>query len=344
MTADSMSTPVYEITADSMRRPWVSHSFLRYIHAQRLIPRRRVLPILGGGLLALLAHAMLIATALIYDPSSSLAHSPGPSGPGSIDMVSDQEPVMTLILIDEPQPIQKAEEPTTAEPLASRGFTSADLLIKLLSPDVNPAVDLDASKPGRSIVPSSLSATARALLFTRYVGQVDARIERAWVRPRTPISTTIFHCRVSVTQDHQGNVLQTELQSCNGDTRWRLSLVDAIQSASPLPAPPDPRVFADALTMEFESTPFLAGQDDQGFEPASPKTIAALSTKPSETPQQRLEEQLSSPNGHRIIHLQIVGTSVTGGAANANDAYSPPPPLLDEAPTSPAERPDNGDP
>src|SRR6185437_12842815 len=68
-----------------------------------------------------------------------------------------------------------------------------------------------------------------------------------------------------------GNVEETTLQSCNGDARWQLSLVEAIQTASPLPAPPDPSVFADAVVMQFTSQGYVPGGTAIGFEPAAPR-------------------------------------------------------------------------
>jgi hypothetical protein len=49
-------------------------------------------------------------------------------------------------------------------------------------------------------------------------------------------------------------VQEIEIAQCNGDIRWQTSLVHAIQSASPLPAPPDPKVFSHTLTFEFTVT------------------------------------------------------------------------------------------
>jgi hypothetical protein len=63
--------------------------------------------------------------------------------------------------------------------------------------------------------------------------------------------------------------MEIELAHCNDDVRWQTSLVAAIQSASPLPAPPDPDVFSRILTIEFTAEPFAPGKDAEGFEPES---------------------------------------------------------------------------
>jgi TonB C terminal len=79
----------------------------------------------------------------------------------------------------------------------------------------------------------------RAALFGRYLGQVTARISRAWLRPRTAIGSETFSCWVQVDQDLHGKVLEITLKSRNGSPSWQISLVHAIESSSPLPAPPD---------------------------------------------------------------------------------------------------------
>lgn len=109
------------------------------------------------------------------------------------------------------------------------------------------------------------------MMAGRYLGQINARIERAWIRPRTLIDSGLFACRVRVVQGNDGGVQEIEIVQCNGDMAWQVSLVRAIQSASPLPAPPDPKVFSRKLILDFHSTPFLPGADPAGFEP-EPRT------------------------------------------------------------------------
>jgi hypothetical protein len=99
-------------------------------------------------------------------------------------------------------------------------------------------------------------------LFGIYSGQIQARIARVWRRPRTPVNESrtqhqgalgeeAFQCQVRIIQDNQGYVQEILLPQCNGSAAWQRSLVIAIQQASPLPAPPDPAVFTNALTMTF---------------------------------------------------------------------------------------------
>lgn len=107
----------------------------------------------------------------------------------------------------------------------------------------------------------------RAALFGRYLGQLTARISRAWLRPRTAIGSETFSCWVQVDQDLHGKVLEITLKSCNGSPSWQISLVHAIESSSPLPAPPDPSVFTQSLTFEMSSQAFDPVHSADGFEP-----------------------------------------------------------------------------
>ena len=117
----------------------------------------------------------------------------------------------------------------------------------------------------------------RAALFGRYMGQITARIARAWVRPRSPAGPGQFSCWVQVDQDATGAVQEVTLKKCNGTPDWQVSLVHAIESASPLPAPSDPAVFTQRLTFEMSSDGFDPKGSADGFEsePVQPAALAA---------------------------------------------------------------------
>jgi TonB C terminal len=136
-----------------------------------------------------------------------------------------------------------------------------------------------------------------SLLFGRYIGQISARVERAWIRPRATPASGGFACRVEITQDDRGNVREVVLKQCTDQPQWQVSLVQAIQQASPFPAPPDPAVFSNLLTMEFDSDPYIVGGSEQGFEPAA--KIAGSGAVESVSRQVR-------PDGS--VNLTIVGT------------------------------------
>ncbi len=122
----------------------------------------------------------------------------------------------------------------------------------------------------------------KALMFGRYTHQVSARIERAWMRPRTRVNDGVsavgqstskdvdaedsFVCRVQIRQDTRGNVQEVLLLQCNGTEAWRRSLVVAINQASPMPAPPTPAVFVPNLMMIFEAHAYRAGDPPDSYE------------------------------------------------------------------------------
>src|SRR6185312_8195474 len=73
-----------------------------------------------------------------------------------------------------------------------------------------PRLDVDVS-PSAQDSPASNDGE-NALLFGRYLGQVTARIERAWLRPRTPVGTSSFECLVQVEQDRDRSVKEITLK------------------------------------------------------------------------------------------------------------------------------------
>jgi len=64
--------------------------------------------------------------------------------------------------------------------LASRGLAPADLQVVVLSPDPWPAAltDADESKDAEARAEAGGDRAQHALLYGRYLGQVQARIER----------------------------------------------------------------------------------------------------------------------------------------------------------------------
>ena len=133
-----------------------------------------------------------------------------------------------------------------------------------------PPADDDTDSAHVGPAGSNPSVPGRRLLYGRYIGQITARIERAWMRPRTPIDdVAFFACRVRVTQDQRGIVQEIELVRCNGTPRWQTSVVQAIQSASPLPAPPDADVYTSQITLDLQSATFTPGASAEGFEPGA---------------------------------------------------------------------------
>jgi hypothetical protein len=131
--------------------------------------------------------------------------------------------------------------------------------------------------------------TEQARLFGIYTGQIKARIDRVWRRPRTPVNDRgagealtatddSFQCEAQIVQDLRGNVQEVLLPRCNGSLTWQRSLVLAIQQASPLPAPPSATVFSPSITLSFVGLPYVPGSSDEDYEFA-PEVLARSTSK-----------------------------------------------------------------
>jgi colicin import membrane protein len=79
---------------------------------------------------------------------------------------------------------------------------------------------------------------------------IEQRIVRNWNRP--PSARSGLECRVRVTQTPSGTVLSVQIDQCNGDAPVRQSIEAAVMKSSPLPPPPDPRLFERNLVLVFK--------------------------------------------------------------------------------------------
>ena len=199
--------------------------------------------------------------------------------------------------------VHKSAASGLVEQMASLESRLKNLPISKIPPDSVPMTDLqaveeaaDSSSPAS---PDSGDPALRALMFGRYTGQISARIERAWIRPRSPVMESApenaapasappvdqeFRCRVEIRQDERGNVQEVLLVECNGTEAWRHSLVVAINQASPLPAPPIPNLFRRAVTMSFDAPSYQPGSPPDAYEQEppgpAPQLVAIMGTRP----------------------------------------------------------------
>jgi colicin import membrane protein len=92
-------------------------------------------------------------------------------------------------------------------------------------------------------------AARRASLSAQWAAAIQARVQRAWLRPGT--ARAGIDCRVAVTQVQGGTVVRVEVRECNGDEAVRQSIEAAVFRASPLPPPPEPALFERNLELRF---------------------------------------------------------------------------------------------
>jgi hypothetical protein len=255
-----------------------------------------------------LVHALLFLP-IVLDLSLPAPRLPSRTGAGASAVASSREPVMTAIFINEASPVERLATVKPVE-LASRGVAPMDLPVIVFSPDNSPASLADPNSQDRSPTETVGDQTQHALLYGRYLGQIQARIDRAWVRPRTEIGAPRFSCGARIEQDTRGAVLNVKLEHCVGTPRWQQSLVSAIRTASPLPAPPDPSVYADVLLLVFESDGFRPGGSSDEFEPANASALVANQERESFA---RFAErtgthaQRTDKSGTDVVHLTIIG-------------------------------------
>jgi hypothetical protein len=177
-------------------------------------------------------------------------------------------------------------------------------------PDTLPTIPSPAA-PSDTKDNSADGQSGLGAMYGRYVGQIRARVDRAWLRPRTAIGAPLFQCLVQVDQDSQGRVEDVTLVRCNGDDRWRLSLVHAIEAASPLPAAPNPAVFAPHVLLEFRAMAYSSGVQAALYEPPG---LPAISAKPGDGDAQSqnafraLRDAARAPDSRRVMELRIKGS------------------------------------
>lgn len=148
--------------------------------------------------------------------------------------------------------------------------------------------------------------------YGRYLGQIRARIDRAWQRPRSAIGAPIFQCQVQVDQDSSGEVQEVTLLECNGGASWHMSLVHAIEAASPLPAPSDRAVFVHHVLLAFRAVAYSPGEPAELYEPPS-SALASGEARAGGNQSQNAFQALREATGAqkpRVLKLQIEGSKV----------------------------------
>jgi len=284
-----------------------------------LSPSDRTLGVAG----TLFLHLLLFQST-IFGSGAPRFRPPDIQGLGASSLKTGNPPSETIVLLDLPS-VLKSDE-TVAEELASLGPVLKATSIALLSPDPLPHVDiplatLDDAMPDVAV--DSGDPIARAALFGRYTGQIDARIERAWRRPRSPVNDKsaalrdartehehgvatedIFKCQVRILQDEQGVVREVQMLSCRGSIAWQQSLVSAIFPVSPLPAPPSPTVFTKAVIMTLTALPYTQGSAADGYEIEG---TAEVRTYPQFNPAAPIFSRSANRAGILFAHPRISG-------------------------------------
>jgi hypothetical protein len=220
----------------------------------------------AGILVSTFLHTLLLVPLVLGYGQPRQHAQPNVQGTATMRPEEFSPDAMTAIFIEDDRAITgtaAADEPVVHFRLPKptlRTVAMDEVAVSHLDPSQDdgrpPAAEANGDPPGQS------------MMFGRYMGQIAARVERVWVRPRSIPAGGAFACRAQITQDRRGNVLEVTLLKCTADSAWQVSLIRAIGSASPLPAPPDATVFSETMILEFDSDAYVAGGSDLGFEPA----------------------------------------------------------------------------
>ncbi len=255
---------------------------------KRNAPRQLLPPVVIGLAGSLLLHGFVLQT-VVWRSEAQKVRPLKVQEPGSLL----NNPADALVFIDLPKTAKAID--AIDEALASVRAAMKDSPIPVTHPDPSPrrvveTLALSEDKNSESSADSGDNAE-RARLFGIYSRQIQARVERLWRRPRTPVQegtdsakaahfVDYFLCQVQIVQDSSGNVQEILLPDCNGSVAWQRSLVLAIQHSSPLSAPPSPTVFSPTLTMIFTGYSYTSARsaDDYELEP-SPRVQAQTNAK-----------------------------------------------------------------
>lgn len=194
----TLEVAVYEPPAlrdsRSMERQVGSYSVLRTVLRASGCAESRVGVISAGVFTSFLLHALLISSLTLgwghmraYPPNHPHLNAPG------VRSGQDDELTMELVPVEEAGSSAAGDAGVIATPM----LVTVNPEAALADANVPPVLDLDGQH-------ADVEAMTRSLLAGRYLGQVDARIERAWRRPRTPIREGLFSCGVRIEQDASG--------------------------------------------------------------------------------------------------------------------------------------------
>jgi hypothetical protein len=283
-----------EVVEFQPREPIADSASLSPLSLDQDPPKRlrldRILPSCTAALASLVLHTFLVAPALWMGGQS---RQPPPN------RTSAGDSALQWVVLDDSR---------TAGAITPTSLIAAPALAAISLSDIPPTPPVGVFAPETSEDKSAQSEDRSSLgvVYGRYVGQIHARIDRAWRRPRTAIGAPIFQCQVQIDQDGLGRVGDVTLLQCNGDTRWQLSLVEAIEAASPLPAPANPAVFSRHLLLEFRAMAYSRGAEDGLYEPAAADGARDGRAR-SQNAFQALREAARA-HSQKIINLRIEGS------------------------------------
>lgn len=218
-------------------------------------PTRRIATGVAGGAATLLLHSLFL-TAALWGGGTALRYPDRPdamgagANQGKPEGDSGERRIAVRLLTD----VGFTPSATTPDAYLDEQVQNA-LKLEITGPDALPLPPLLIDEDGVPAESTDAELIARTKLVGIYESQMRARIERAWTLPDGAVADQAFTCRVLIRQHRDGQIREVEVpyEHCDGSPELRQSLVNAIFTASPLPAPPHPGVFVDSFSLVFRS-------------------------------------------------------------------------------------------
>jgi hypothetical protein len=238
-----------------MLRPRVSGKYFQYLDATSRMSHQ-ILVRSSAALLTIALHAILMSP-LILGMQARKSHSAAMGrAPAGAQHVSFGEISTTLILLNDRSATTPNDSTDAAARLAAVTEHPSAPPMDMVMPDELPQLEVSGAEHGIEVATPSAAIVGekaeRTLMFVQYLSQVTSRIQRAWLLPRKMLATH-FRCRVQIRHDAAGVVQEVTLQRCDDDAAAQMSLVKAVQSASPLPTPLADAPLDELITLDFEA-------------------------------------------------------------------------------------------
>ncbi|HTE40316.1 MAG TPA: cell envelope integrity protein TolA, partial [Steroidobacteraceae bacterium] len=87
-------------------------------------------------------------------------------------------------------------------------------------------------------------------MLSQWAALIEQRVVRNWTKPAS--ARAGIQCDVRVNQAPGGIVLSVQIEKCNGDSAVQESIKAAVLRSSPLPPPPDARLFQRVIVFVFK--------------------------------------------------------------------------------------------
>jgi colicin import membrane protein len=135
---------------------------------------------------------------------------------------------------------RKAEQQAAAKAEAER---------KRAQQEARQRAEREADLRARLEAEEERTSTGFQSLRASYVRAIQLHVEQRWFEP--PGTGPGLSCAVLVMQIPGGEVTGMRFGRCNGSAAVRQSIETAVRNASPLPAPPEPRLFEREVELIF---------------------------------------------------------------------------------------------